>query len=619
VTNGLLSARPVRPHWGNAWPLAFVAALGLLMVTEADALSRTGRSGAHALFWLGLLTIVGPITWGVLRERATRSERLVLIIAAALALYAVKVVRDPFAFTFGDEFIHQHNTNEILRTGTLFGTNSVLPITPFYPGLASATAALAALTGLSTFGAGLLIIGVARLVATLALFLFVEGVLRSDRAAAVAVLSYVAVPNYLYFSAQFAYESLALPLAIVVVATVAQRAASADRDLARRWTALGIVLLPAVVMTHHLTAYALLGTLLSLCVLTALFRVVRARRRTLAPEAYAAAPIALTASLAVLVAAWLTFAGRQTTSYLSPVLGRAIAQTWGVLSREAPPRALFQAGGGSDVPTGAPWWEPIAGLSAVAVLLLWVPVGLLALRRRLTPMLVLLGLCSVAYLATFPLRFVPAAWESAARASEFLFIGVATVLAATQLPGSRSPAPWRTKPFVSLAVPLIAVGGLISGWPTDRRVAFPYRIERNGAVIEPEEVTFGKWAGRALPPGQRIATEDSEARVLQLYGYQDAVAGGSPDVRDMLHVESLDDWMITLLRDHRFQYVAIDRRTISTDVMRAYFFASEGSPRAEHRSTVVSGKFDRSTAFRVFDSGEIVMYDVEPLLESEPP
>ncbi len=59
-----------------------------------------------------------------------------------LALYAAKLLRDPFGFTFGDELAHLHNLQEILATGGLFGSNSILPVTPRYPGLESAAAAV---------------------------------------------------------------------------------------------------------------------------------------------------------------------------------------------------------------------------------------------------------------------------------------------------------------------------------------------------------------------------------------------------------------------------------------------------------------------------------------------
>ena len=52
-----------------------------------------------------------------------------------LSLYAVKVFRDPFGFTFADELAHAPNAKAILRTHHLFEANTILSATPFYPGL----------------------------------------------------------------------------------------------------------------------------------------------------------------------------------------------------------------------------------------------------------------------------------------------------------------------------------------------------------------------------------------------------------------------------------------------------------------------------------------------------
>ena len=66
-------------------------------------------------------------------------------------------------------------------------------------------------------------VGVARLLLVLALYLFFARVSGSTRIAALATLLYMANPNFVYFGAIVAYESLALPLASVVLLAVALR------------------------------------------------------------------------------------------------------------------------------------------------------------------------------------------------------------------------------------------------------------------------------------------------------------------------------------------------------------------------------------------------------------
>ena len=68
--------------------------------------------------------------------------------------------------------------------------NPVLPVTGHYVGLPAITDAVSSLTGLKVFGAGILVIGVARLVIMLGLFLLFEDVSGSARVAGLAALFY---------------------------------------------------------------------------------------------------------------------------------------------------------------------------------------------------------------------------------------------------------------------------------------------------------------------------------------------------------------------------------------------------------------------------------------------
>ena len=116
--------RPSRLGWLPF--LAVCAAIGVAVCTAGDALSRSTRSSSQALFWIGLLVIFVPIVLRLLSRSAGRSERLSLVVLLGLALYLVKIVHDPFGFTFADELVHAHNANEIVRTRCSGATRSCL-------------------------------------------------------------------------------------------------------------------------------------------------------------------------------------------------------------------------------------------------------------------------------------------------------------------------------------------------------------------------------------------------------------------------------------------------------------------------------------------------------------
>ena len=194
-------------------------ALGLASVDFADVASRRGYGNINApvLFWFGLLLIFVPIAGRVLMQGTHRRERLTLILLLGAALYGVKVLGSPSAFTYIDEYIHVRSTQDILRTQHLFAANPLLPTASYYPGLGTLTASLVDLTGLSVFTSGLIIIGVARVLISACVFLVAEKVTGSSRTAAGASVIYAANPMFLFWSASFSYENLALPLAAFAV------------------------------------------------------------------------------------------------------------------------------------------------------------------------------------------------------------------------------------------------------------------------------------------------------------------------------------------------------------------------------------------------------------------
>jgi hypothetical protein len=586
--------------------LAVISAFGLMAIVEGYSLSRAGRTGGEPLFWLGLTCIVMPIGWRLLSDAASRAERISLVVVAGGALYLVKVVHSSFGFTFSDEYVHAHNANEILRTYSLFGENPFLPATPDYPGLESSAAALASLSGLSTFAAGLLIVGAARVAIVLALFLLFETLSGSARVAGVASLLYMATPNFLFWSAQFSYESLALPLAVAVLYGIARWTTGLEDNARRAWRVTILLTTVAVVVTHHMTTYALVVFLAA----TSLVHLVVARR----PRRGSPWPFALFA--AIIAAEWLLFVASETVGYLTPVFTNAVESAVETLRSEAPRRTLFT----STIGVEAPPWERVTGFASVGLIALGMPFGLLAVwkRYRRDSVAVVLAFGGAAYLGTFALRFAPGAWEVANRASEFLFIGVAFLLALTGVEQWRPRRiPWAGQGAAVAAIGIIFAGGVIAGWPRDQRLAQPYVVAVGSQTIEPEGREVARWSRQHLGRGRRFAADISNGRLLLVQGRQFVRAGTSPPIDLVIRLPNMDPWETELLADERIRYVLIDRRYISGDAMVGNYFTTPTSPAIRRflYPPVSYRKFDRlRRTSRVFDSGDIVIYDVRQLV-----
>jgi len=586
------------------WLYGFVAVVAgsALLVSFAHALSRSGRPHGGIPFWIGVALPVALATYRQTSPTLPRLERVAILVVVGLFLYAVKVIRDPFMFTFADEFILGRNVAAILETHRLFTLNPLLPATSDYPGLASVIAALSTLSDLSIFGAGLAVLGVARMLMMLATYFLFERLTQSPQAAALGSLAYISAPNFLFFTAQANYESLALPMVVVAAATVAICVEN-QSDRRRPWALAASLTIAAVVVTHHMSSYALIALLLAWW---AVHLILRHEWET-SPSPFAILALALAVT-------WLVIVSSRTVGYLQPVFLNAVRSALATVAREGSgTRHPFASHDGGPA---VPLWDRGLALASTALIVLLVPVGVrVVLRRhRDRPLVLVLAIAAVGYVGTLALRLVPAAWEIATRASEFLFVGVGLVvgLACSAWVGDR--APFGRRIVVALVAMTTFAGGAAAGWPAEIRLAQSLRVRVDDEVIEPQGVTAARFVANTIPtdPMHQFAATPAESRLLLLFGTPDLATGGIAGIENAITLPLLEPWQRALLRERSVEYVLIDRRAIAADTLAGYFFATRRSPEAWSRTIApaIYGKFDRVPTSRIFDSGDIVIYDI---------
>jgi hypothetical protein len=587
---------------GLSLPLiALLAAVGLLIVSVANALSRATVTETTLLYWAGLLLIALPIFYKLSSKEPSYRQRFFLVLLLGLALYGVKVVHDGIYFTFTDEFVHAYNAESIARHHHLYYFNSIIPTTAHYPGLEGATSALMMLTGMSSYGAGTILVGVARLIFMAALFFLFARLSGSSRGAGLGVAIYAGSSNFLYWGAQFSYESLALPLMVVALMAFAEREAG---PLERRtpWTLLIVLGILAITITHHLTSY---GLALLFVALAVMYRAMKIER----PNPW---PLALLATGAAV--GWLLIAARQTVGYLFPVLGDAIKAIWSTASGESAPRTLFHQSSTVAEKVGV---TPLAArglaLFAVLILLAAMVVGIRQAwrRHRGEPLSLLLMAAAVVFFGALGLRFAPAAWETGNRAGEFLFLGLAfvAIYGAAELLRS-GPNLQRRRLLFTGALGIVLFGGVISGWPWDVQTARPLQATADGHEIDSESLALAKFAEQRLD-GSRFAAPEAEARTLVNPGGQVAFAGQGPDIEDIVNTEAFQDWQFAVLSKNHLPYVVADRRLASGDSIRGYYFTVPGRYNDALREKGVVHKFSQLPVARVWDGGRIVLYDLK--------
>jgi hypothetical protein len=588
---------------GHLPAICLCAGAGLLIVAWANALSRSGESSSTLLLWAGILIVALPIFWRLTSSEASTGERLALVCLLGVSLYLVKVVRDAPVYTFSDELVHTFNADQIANHHELFRYNAILPATPNYPGLEGATSALMTITGLSSYWSGAVVVGVARLALMIALFFLFARVSGSPRTAGLGAAIYGGNFNFLYWGAQFSYASLSLPLFAIVVMALAERS-SGERSRSRDWAVPIVLGTTAIVVTHHLTSYAL-------AIFIGVLAVVYwgQRRDWRWPNPW---PFAIFAAVSAI--GWLLLIASSTIGYLSPVLSDAFESIFNTASGDAPPRALFQ-GKGDTVPD-TPLLARAVAVLAVLVMAAALPFGLRILWRRFRsdPFAIVLGLAALGFFATLALRLAPGAWETGNRASEYLFIGLAFVVACVGLERWRPrAAPWLGRVAATAALGVLLVGGAIAGWPWGLLLSPPVRAEAEGRTISSPPLALAEWAADNVPEDRRFGAGIANARFLMGPGEHVALAGKTPDIQDILLEPAFSDWELPLLREHDVRYVVTDWRELSGDATRGYFFTLKSEVAEEKRlpKEAISKFGEIPSAARVYSSGQIAVYDLK--------
>lgn len=588
-------------RWGRLPETALLVATGLLAVSLAYAGGRAGATWwVEPMYWLGqLLLFAPPLLRMLVGRRVTERECAGTAMVLGLAYFAAAYCYSPLEFKFIDELQNWRTTTDIVQTGHLFSYNYSLPISPMYPGLESVASAVVVTTGLSVFAAGVVVMGVVRVVLTAGLYLLFRQVGGSPRVAALASILFTTAPYYKSVLAKFIYGSMALPF-LVLACCAAIGAVSGPASRRRAMTGLAVVTIAVTVVSHHLTSWFLAATLV-VALLVFCYRGDTVGIRVLT---------GLSVTCLVLIGTWILAVAPTTPAYLSPALTdltRGIAAALGGTTQPSD-------GGFVRAPLAEalPSYACVLALSAcLALCALWV-----WRRHRSDPWIVVMTLASLGYLAVPVVRVVSdSGSEDAVRAQTYLFVAMAPVLALCGLEFLRHTGYRRWMVRGAAAVALIAmIGGITSGWPPvwGRIPADHMVVDGYENAVDPQGVAAAYWVQGTLPSGQRIAADDTNYTLMGPYGQQTMVSGTAtlyqaPTLRDADRAEIVAD---------KVQYLVADRRLTEQLPAGGSYFPDD--PLAFRYTAPLPlanlTKFDHVPGIgRVFDGGDIVIYDLRTL------
>ncbi len=156
--------------------------------------------------------------------------------------------------------------------------------------------------------------------------------------------------------------------------------------------------------------------------------------------------------------------------------------------------------------------------------------------------------------------------------------------------------------------------------PPLARIPGPYLVAADPRSVEPQGISAAEWARQHLGAGNRFMTDRTNRLLLATYGDQRPIsaAGDRIDVKAVYFARGLGEAEIRILQGTGVRYVLIDRRlSQSLPYVGVYVERGEILTAGPHRVPIdpaALAKFDDQPGVsRIFDSGDIQIYDVRGL------
>jgi hypothetical protein len=649
---------PAANPFGVVWILLLWQTAALVFQVLAMYLARHGAAGFAPAVSAGAIGLTFASALRVLTDDdLSRAARNTAVVCLGVVTTVQWRVSDPLLFTGLDEQLHLRTLRDILLSHTLFQPHPGLAVSARYPGLEAVTVLLHQL-GLPVMVAAVATVLAARLVLVLALCDAVEQMTGSARAGGLAVAAYSVSAQFIFFNSQFAYQTLALPLALAAIAFVA-RARRADNP-GPLFVGATVCLL-AVAVSHHVTSF-----------LTAAFLAVWAVAQRGTPAKRRVFYGALIATISTTM--WAIVQWSLLRAYLGPIADDMATEVTGGFHRtpfhdesgEAEPmwerllmlyyavavtavvaslmlisaRSILRRrrSGAGRGPAGDAGNEPTSAKDPIMSRL---PVGLTAyfssLRRapqpdsqRWDPPL-LLVLMAATIPILFAARIMPSWGALGDRVLTFLYLPLAALVADGAVRWSRGLQPSndaqrnQLKLFRRLLIVVatgVFVGGhLMGSGPDWARLPGRYLVSADGRSMDPETLAAVRWSVDAIPVGSRLAADRVGSVLLS------AQAGAWPvNGADKLFTPELyfaDKWgphQLKVLRHLHLRYLYVDRR-FANELPRlgSYFYKGE-TPGPQRLTSAELTKFDGIAGLRaVYRHGPIVIYDTSGMGVEELP
>jgi hypothetical protein len=174
--------------------------------------------------------------------------------------------------------------------------------------------------------------------------------------------------------------------------------------------------------------------------------------------------------------------------------------------------------------------------------------------------------------------------------------------------------------MLTSALVVVFLGGVIvESGPNLASIPGPYIVVADSRSVEPQGIAAATWGLTYLGPNKRVATDRINQMLMNTYGDQRVVTylNDKVDVSPIFYSEQFDNSDLAILRSGQIQYLVVDLRlSTALPLEGTYFEIDQPTQPTQIIRRDALTKFNTVTQMnRLFDSGNIAIYDAEAFLQ----
>ena len=570
--------------------------IGFILVVLTYYLLHTSLIFYDVLFWIGIL-LSGISTYYIISNNYKTETQLFCLFLFGFMLYLPHILSSPNYFHFYDELAHYQTALLIDEKGSIDVNVTSFTVSKYYPGIELLTIFFKNITGNSLFVSGRIIVGISHSFIALFMYLFFRNI-SSTKIAAIASLVYFFNSAFTFFDTYFSYESIGLPLLVLILFTVTKKNSHAN-SIGN--TLIQVILLGAIVVTHHFSSYMVLLFLIILLTINIIFTYLKIK-------VYNRRFYFLTLLTGTFIFYWMVYLANANINYYTKL---TMDSFQGILKQ-----SIFG--------------ERLSEFTSIQ--LLNVPYFELFIRRYLyVPLILLLVLGGIYYLynkkslhnefiltliiysSLFIISLVGLFTSiiEFSRFSPFGFIGIAFLIGIC-LENMQKTRFFKILSLISVII--LIIGGISLG--TENRDPYSTNIRIGQQSIESKVISSAAWSEKYLGRYNSMLSNSATSNVLEFYGIQKSISYGGWEVFFPTNVSFNATYY---LESNGINYLAVDKRiSIYISEVRYYFDRDElyipNHPpfgRTEPLPLESITKFDKHVAFsNIYKNGNIAIYKI---------